>query len=210
LPHTAQSIFNTLLVGISSSLIIVLLAATISWIVIRSRVAGRKFLDFLSFSPIAIPGTVMALALLWLYLVVPIPIYATMWILIVAFVGKYITVAVRSTHASLQQISVELEEVSTVSGASWRRTFRSVVLPLMAPGLVVAFTYTLSLTFKVLSMPILLGSVDTKLISVTIYNLYQDGQYPMLSAMGVILLLLVLTLSLSGTYIGRRFGVKQD
>ena len=126
--------------GISSSLIIVLLAATISWIVLRSRVAGRKFLDFLSFSPIAIPGTVMGLALLWLYLVVPIPIYATIWILIVAFVGKYITVAVRSTHASLQQISVELEEVSTVSGASWRRTFRSVVLPRMAPGLVVALT----------------------------------------------------------------------
>jgi iron(III) transport system permease protein len=187
-----------------------LLAATISWIVIRSRVTGRKFLDFLSFSPIAIPGTVMALALLWLYLVVPIPIYATIWILIVAFVGKYITVAVRSTHASLQQISVELEEVSTVSGASWGRTFRSVVLPLMAPGLVVAFIYSLSLTFKVLSLPILLGSVDTKLMSVTIYNMYEDGQYPMLSAMGVILLLIVLTLSLVGAYIGKRFGVKQD
>jgi iron(III) transport system permease protein len=210
LPNTAQSIYNTLLVGVLSSLIIILLAAIISWIVIRSRVRGRKFLDFLSFSPIAIPGTVMGLALLWLYLVVPIPIYATMWILIVAFVGKYITVAVRSTHASLQQISVELEEVSTVSGASWGRTFRSVVLPLMAPGLVVAFIYSLSLTFKVLSMPILLGSVDTKLMSVTIYNLYQDGQYPMLSAMGVVLLLLVLTLSLIGTYIGKRFGVKQD
>ncbi|HWO43053.1 MAG TPA: iron ABC transporter permease [Candidatus Eisenbacteria bacterium] len=210
LPHTAQSIYNTLLVGISSSLIIVLLAAIISWIVIRTRVPGRKFLDFLSFSPIAIPGTVMGLALLWLYLVVPIPIYGTMWILIVAFVGKYITVAVRSTHASLQQISVELEEVSTVSGASWVRTFCSVVLPLMAPGLVVAFIYTLSLTFKVLAMPILLGSIETKLMSVTIYNLYEDGQYPMLSAMGVILLMLVLTLSCIGTYIGRRFGVKQD
>jgi iron(III) transport system permease protein len=210
LPHTAQSIYNTLFVGICSSLIIVLLAAVISWIVIRSRIKGRKFLDFLSFSPIAIPGTVMGLALLWLYLVVPIPIYATIWILIVAFVGKYITVAVRSTHASLQQISVELEEVSTVSGASWGRTFRSVVLPLMAPGLVVAFIYSLSLTFKVLSMPILLGSVDTKLMSVMIYNLYEDGQYPMLSALGVILLMIVLSLSVVGAYIGRRFGVKQD
>jgi iron(III) transport system permease protein len=210
LPNTAQSIYNTLLVGILSSLIIVLLAAIISWIVIRSRIAGRKFLDFLSFSPIAIPGTVMGLALLWLYLVVPIPIYATIWILIVAFIGKYITVAVRSTHASLQQISVELEEVSTVSGASWTRTFRSVVLPLMAPGLVVAFIYSLSLTFKVLSIPILLGSVDTKLMSVMIYNLYEDGQYPMLSALGVILLLIVLSLSVIGAYIGRRFGVKQD
>jgi iron(III) transport system permease protein len=75
-------------------------------------------------------------------------------------------------------------------------------MPLMAPGLVVAFIYSLSLTFKVLSMPILLGSVDTKLMSVTIYNLYQDGQYPTLSAMGVILLLLVRSLSMVGTYIG--------
>lgn len=210
LPHTLQSIYNTLLVGILSALIIVLIASIISWIVIRTRIRGRKFLDFLSFAPIAIPGTVMGLALLWLYLVIPIPIYATLWILILAFVGKYITVAVRSTHASMQQISKELEEVSTVSGASWVRTFRSVVLPLMAPGLVVAFIYSLSLTFKVLSMPILLGSVDTKLMSVTIYNLYQDGQYPMLSAMGVILLFLVLSLALTGTYIGRRFGVRPD
>ena len=210
LPNTLQAIYNTMLVGIASSLIIILMAASISWIVIRTRIPGRKFLDFLSFSPIAIPGTVMALALLWLYLVVPIPIYATIWILIVAFIGKYITVAVRATHASLNQISVELEEVSTVSGASWGRTFRSVVMPLMAPGLVVAFVYSLSLTFKVLSMPILLGNVDTKLMSVIIYDLYQDGQYPVLSAMGVILLVLVLSLSLIGTYIGRRFGVKQD
>jgi len=210
LPNTLQAIYNTLLVGIVSSLIIVLLAAIISWIVIRTRIAGRKFLDFLSFSPIAIPGTVMGLALLWLYLVVPIPIYATIWILIVAFIGKYITVAVRSTHASLQQISVELEEVSTVSGASWGRTFRTVVMPLMAPGLVVAFVYSLSLTFKVLSLPILLGNVDTKLMSVMIYNLYEDGQYPVLSAMGVILLILVLSLSFVGAYIGKRFGVKQD
>jgi len=210
LPHTSQAIYNTLLVGIASSLIIVMLAATISWIVIRTRITGRKFLDFLSFSPIAVPGTVMGLALLWLYLVVPIPIYATIWILIVAFVGKYITVAVRSTHASLHQISVELEEVSTVSGASWGRTFRSVVMPLMAPGLVVAFIYSLSLTFKVLSMPILLGNVDTKLMSVMIYNLYEDGQYPVLSAMGVILLVLVLSLAFVGAYVGRRFGVKQD
>jgi len=210
LPNTLQAIYNTLLVGILSSLIIVLLAAIISWIVIRTRIAGRKFLDFLSFSPIAVPGTVMGLAMLWLYLVVPVPIYATLWILIVAFVGKYITVAVRSTHASLQQISVELEEVSTVSGATWGRTFRSVVMPLMAPGLVVAFIYSLSLTFKVLSMPILLGNVDTKLMSVMIYNLYEDGQYPVLSAMGVILLVLVLSLSFAGAYVGRRFGVKQD
>lgn len=210
LPHTLQSIYNTLLVGVVSSLIIVLIAAIISWIVIRTQIKGRKFLDFLSFSPIAIPGTVMGLALLWLYLVIPVPIYGTLWILVVAFVGKYITVAVRSTHASMHQISKELEDVSTVSGASWVRTFFSVVLPLMAPGLVVAFIYSLSLTFKVLSMPILLGSVDTKLMSVTIYNLYQDGQYPMLSAMGVILLLIVLSLALIGTYIGRRFGVKQD
>jgi iron(III) transport system permease protein len=210
LPYTLQSIYNTLLVGVVSALIIVMIAASISWIVIRTRIRGRKFLDFLSFSPIAIPGTVQGLALLWLYLVVPIPIYATLWILIVAFVGKYITVAVRSTHASMNQISKELEEVSTVSGATWFRTFRSVVMPLMAPGLVVAFIYSLSLTFKVLSMPILLGSVDTRLMSVTIYNLYQDGQYPMLSAMGVILLMIVLTLSLVGAYVGRRFGVKQD
>jgi len=143
-------------------------------------------------------------------LVVPIPIYATVWILIVAFVGKYITVAVRSTHAALYQISAELEEVSTVSGASWVRTFRSVVMPLMAPGLVVAFIYSLPRTFKVLSIPILLGNVDTKLMSVMIYNLYHDGQYPALSAMGVILLGLVLSLSFAGAYVGRRFGVKQD
>ena len=83
-------------------------------------------------------------------------------------------------------------------------------MPLMAPGLVVAFIYTLSLTFKVLSMPILRGGIDTKLMSVPIYNLYEDAQYPMLSALGVSLLILVLALAMTGSYIGRRFGVKQD
>jgi iron(III) transport system permease protein len=165
-----EAFVNTLIVGCSAAAIGSLLSAVIGWVVIRTRLPGRRLLDVLAFAPIAIPGTVMGIALLWLYLTVPIPIYGTLWILLFGFLGKYMTFAVRSTYASLTQIHKELEEASTSCGAPWIKTFFRVTLPLMAPGLLIGFLFILSLSFRVLGLPVMISHVHTRMMPSCLFS----------------------------------------
>jgi iron(III) transport system permease protein len=193
-----HSFVNSVQVGIVSSVLCVLLAAVTSWTVIRTRIRGRKVLDAIAFLPFSIPGLVMGLAILWLY--------GTLGIIGVAFVACYLPVALRATHASLAQIDAELEEASKASGGSWLRTFVRINLPLMTPGLVVAFVFVLTQTFKGLSVPIMVYTSGNEVIPVVLYSAYQSGQYSQLSAIGVLLIVVLLALSGIAYAVGRRLG----
>jgi iron(III) transport system permease protein len=200
---------NNLIVGAASATVAVFLTSVIAWISLRTDIPGRKLLDALAFSPIAYPGVVFGLSLMWLYLTVPIPVYGTLWILMIAYVSKYMPICMRACSAALTQVHKELEEASEVSGASWGRTFGSVVVPLILPGMFVGWLYVLTLTFKVLSLPILLGHAGTEMVPVLIFDLFEGGQYTRLNALGVVVVLVVGTISLIARRITRRFGLEQ-
>lgn len=198
---------NNLIVGIPSAVAACLLAVAVSWITIRSRVRGRRILDGIAFSPIAIPGMVMGLAFLWVFLTFPIlPIYGTLWILGIAFMAKYLPYAVRATHASMSQLDPELEEASQMSGANWMTTMYRIVLPLIAGGLLVGFIYILGLTFKVLALPALLSGPHTGLLATLILDLYSNGQYTLLNAVGVVMFVLLAALFWLSRLVANRFG----
>jgi iron(III) transport system permease protein len=205
-----DAFINNLVVGASAAALGTLLAAVIGWVVIRTRLPGRRLLDILAFAPIAIPGTVMGIALLWLYLTLPIPIYGTLWILLVGFLGKYMTFAVRSTYASLTQIHKELEEASTSCGAPWAKTFFRVTLPLMAPGLLIGFLFILSLSFRVLGLPVMISHVHTRMMPSYIFTLYDEGKYEVLSALGVMIMLFLLVIAVISRYVSAKFGVQES
>jgi iron(III) transport system permease protein len=205
-----EAFVNTLIVGCSAAAIGSLLSAVIGWVVIRTHLPGRRLLDVLAFAPIAIPGTVMGIALLWLYLTLPIPIYGTLWILLFGFLGKYMTFAVRSTYASLTQIHKELEEASTSCGAPWLKTFVRVTLPLMAPGLLIGFLFILSLSFRVLGLPVMISHVNTRMMPSFIFSLYDEGKYEVLSALGVLIMLFLLAIAALSRYVSKKFGVQES
>jgi iron(III) transport system permease protein len=205
---TAMALRNNLIVGISSALAAVFLAAVISWVVIRSRMPGRGLLDVVAFAPIAFPGTLFGLALLWFYLTVPLPIYGTLWVLVLGFVASFIPLATRATHAALTQLHPELEEASAASGASWGRTFVQIIVPLIIPALLVSFIYILSLTFKVLSLPVMLTGPGTALLPVLIFELSEGAFYPRLCALGILMILTLVLLSGISRAVAGRFGVQ--
>ena len=200
---------NNLIVGIGSATLAVFFTSVIAWIVIRTNIPGRKLLDVLAFSPIAYPGIVFGLSLMWLYLTIPIPVYGTLWILLIAYVSKYMPICMRACSSSIMQIHKELEDASQVSGASWWYTFSRVLVPLILPGLFVGWVYVLTLTFKVLSLPLLLGHAGTEVIPVLIFDLYEGGQYTRLNALGVVVVILVTTISLIARRLSRRFGLEE-
>jgi iron(III) transport system permease protein len=183
-----HSLVNNVFVGLVSATTAALLAAVVAWVVVRTKLRGRKLLDMVAFTPMAFPGIVIGLALLWMYLTLPIPIYGTVWILVIAYVTKYIPITLRACHTALLQLHPEMEEASVISGSSWLRTFARVVLPLILPGVAAGWFYVLALTFKALSLPVLLSHLGTEVLPVVIYGFYESGRFSELSALGVLLI----------------------
>jgi iron(III) transport system permease protein len=186
------------------------LTAVIAWIVVRSRSRWKGTLDFLAFMPIAIPGLVLGIAILWLYLTLPIPIYGTLWILLIAYVIKYLPYGMRACSTSMHQIQKELEEASEISGASWTYTFTRVLLPLLLPGFVAGWIYVITHSFRELSTSIMLYRSGTEVLSVVILELWDAGQYPELSALGMTLVVVLLAISLLARWVGGKFSVQQS
>lgn len=204
-----RALMNNVVAGVSSASLAALLAAGIAWLVVRTKFSGRRWLDVVAFSPIAIPGVVMGLALIWVYLTFPIPVYGTLWILVIAYVTKFIPIALRACHAAILQIHPELEEAAELSDASWVRTFFRIIVPLILPGLLVGWFYVLTLTFKVLSIPVLLSHVGTEVLPNVIFGLYSRGRFGEVCALGTILIGLLTIIAGLSRMVAGRFGVQE-
>ena len=202
-----SAFLNNLVVGISAAFLVTLFSAVIAWIVLRTQVPGRRILDGLAFSATAYPSMVLGLALIWFYLSVPIPVYGTLWILIIAYLTKRLPSSVRICSAVMSQIRKELEEASAICGAGFRKTFRRVVLPLLLPGLFVSFVSTLTITFKALSLPVLLGHSGSELVPLLIFDLFESGRYAEVAALGCITITVVTVLTLSFRQLTQRLGL---
>lgn len=209
LPLVHRALWNSFVLGISSSTITMLLTAIVAWIIVRTNWRGKGLLDFLAFSPIAMPGLVLGIAILWLYLVLPVPVYGTLWILLIAYVTKYLPYGMRACSSSMLQIKKELEEASEASGATWPHTFRRIILPLLAPGFVAGWIFVITHSFRELSTSIMLYRSGTEVISVVLFELWDGGQYPQLSALGMVLVAILVAISLVARKLGARYSVQQ-
>ena len=209
LPLVHRALWNSFVLGISGSTITMLLTAVVAWMIVRAKWRGKGVLDFLAFSPIAMPGLVLGIAILWLYLVLPLPVYGTLWILLIAYVTKYLPYGMRACSSSMLQIKKELEEASEASGASWRQTFRRVVLPLLAPGFVAGWIYVITHSFRELSTSIMLYRSGTEVIAIVLFELWDGGQYPQLAALGMVLIAILVVISLIARAIGARYSIQQ-
>ncbi len=205
-PAVGRAVRNNLVAGLGASVVAVTLAALTSWVLVRGRSRLRGWLDAIAFAPIALPGIVLGLAVMWFYLTVPVPIYASLWIIGVAYVTAYLPYALRATHASMSQLDRELEESSAVAGARWGYTFWRITVPLISSGLVVGFIYVFSRTLKTLSLPVLLAGPGNEVLPVLIYDLYESGRYPELNALGVLMFVVLAVTGLALTRIGPGLG----
>jgi len=204
----ASAVWNSLLLCLGSATIIMLVTAVICWIVVKTRIPGRWLLDNLASLPIVFPGLVLGLSIMVFYLNVDAGIYGTIWILLIAYVTRFMPYGIRYNTASMLQIHKELEESAAMSGASWGATFVRVVLPLLKPGLVAGWIYVAIVSLRELSSSILLYSPGTEVVSIMIWELWENGQYVELSALGVMLIVLLFALVMLAQFAGSRFGVR--
>lgn len=204
-----QSIKNSVILALTSATVVMLFTAVISWMVLKSRFKGRRVLELLASFPLAMPGLVLGVALIFIYLRSPLPIYGTLVILFIAYVTRYLPYGMRYSGSSLAQVGAELEESAKMSGATWRDTFRRVVLPLMAPGLVAGWIYVVVVSIRELSSSILLYSQNTRVMSVTIWEFWQNGQTGVLAALGVCMVVSLMALVAVAYKLGAKIGVRE-
>jgi iron(III) transport system permease protein len=208
-PNFGATVWNSLVLAVGSATTVMLVSAVISWIVVRTKMPGRWMLDNLASLPLVFPGLVLGLAIMVCYLTIDIGIYGTLWIMFIAYVTRFLPYGMRYNSASMLQIHKELEESAAMSGASWGLTFRRVVLPLLKPGLLAGWIYVMIVSIRELSSSILLYSPGSEVVSIMIWELWQNGQYVELSALGVMLILALFCLVLLAQLAGRRFGIAE-
>jgi iron(III) transport system permease protein len=183
---TQRAILNSLMLATAAATLAVLLGTIMGWIDLRTRIPGRRILDYASLVPLGLPGIVVAVALIQFWLAMPIALYGTLTILLLAYVGRYLPLGVRAANASLRQIDPSLEESATILGASWTVTMREVTLPLIRPGLFAGWLLVFVPVIQELSASILLFSSSSITLAVAVYNLYETGYIEPVAALAMV------------------------
>ncbi|MDR6952502.1 iron(III) transport system permease protein [Ancylobacter sp. 3268] len=206
---TRRAILNSLMLATIAATLCVFLGAVISWIDIRTRLPGRKLLDYAALIPLGLPGIVMAVALLQFWLKMPIALYGTFAILLLAYVGRYVPLGVRAANSSLRQIDPSLEEAAQILGASWGTRMKEITLPLIRPGLFAGWLLVFVPVIQELSASILLFSSQSITLAVAVYNLYETGYTEPVAALAIVnMIIIAVAIGIARQFGGSRIGLK--
>ena len=196
-PLPRAAIVNSFLLATVSATVVVLLGIVVGYLISRTRVRGRAILDYLAILPLGIAGTAFAAGLIIVYLNPPLSalgVYATLWILLIAYVTRFIPFGVRYCQTAFMQVAQELEEAARLGGANWFQTVRHILLPLIKRGALYAWIVVFLSAFPEISASILLRNIGTDVIATAILDMWDGtGGLPAASALSV-LVFLVLTL----------------
>ncbi len=205
--------FNTLAVALGAATLTMLLSLIVAWIIIRKRFRGRSLLDAVTFLPHALPGVIIAIAFMFLYLQPPLNqlrLYGTVWIIMLGLTVSYIAFGSRNMTGALAQVHVELEEASHVSGASWPTLMRRVVLPLVLPAFIGGWIWVASHSLRNFSVPLILATRENRVLSVVMWHTWEDGDPGQTAALGVLLIVALGVLTVGGRWLVSRMSRRQS
>jgi iron(III) transport system permease protein len=186
-PIFVDAVKTSVLLATMAATIIVGLTFVMAWVALRAVPRSGWVLDSLAFTPIAIPHVIVGASILFAYLMLPIPVYNTIWILLIAYVTMYLPYGMRFCSSGLTQIHRELEEVAEVAGARMRQIFLHILLPLLLPVLFAAWIYVFVLAVRELGASVFLVGPGTHVLGTISLTMWEEGgSYGAVSALGVI------------------------
>ena len=187
-----RALQNSFILAMLAATITMTLGAVVSYMSVKAKIKAAGVLDVVGTFPYAVPCTVIAIAMILAWSRPPIMLYGTLWIMLAAYLVRYMPFSIRTTRAALQQIHSSLEEAARMSGAGWLQTMRHIVVPLIKPGLIAGWILVFMPAFRELTMSVLLWSQGNETIGVVIYNMQDAGNTQIAAAISSIVLLLVL------------------
>ncbi len=190
--------------------IAVLLAVGISWVVLRSRIRFRAVFDFFAFLPLTIPPIVFSVAA-WLLALFAlnriVPIYGTIWILVIVYVVQRLAYCTRMTNSAMIQVHTELEESASICGATTSGTMRRVIIPLLAPAMMYAWVWVALLAYRELTLPVVLTTANNQTLSMVVWGLVQTSSFGAASAVALIMVALMVPILVVYWSVARRTGI---
>jgi iron(III) transport system permease protein len=181
-----SALWNSLLLGLGTATIGILLMGFLSWIIYRSRLPGAGAIEYLLMFPQAIPRLVFSFGMLWAWLVFPIPIYGTLWLLLIAYLTVFLPLGLRTISGVMLQIDRTLEESAQMCGAPWGYRIRTVTMPLLRPGLVAAWLLLFIASVRELGASILLMGPKAKVITPAIVESWFSSSTELTAAMALL------------------------
>jgi iron(III) transport system permease protein len=218
LAHYVELPWELVLTAVSNTAILAVLTPTVtlaislafSWVVLRSKIPGRAGFDFIAFLPHAVPSIVFGVGALLLTLFVlqrAVPVYGTIWLLLIVFTIVRISYGTRMTNSGLIQIHAELEESAQMSGATTWEAFRRVTLPLLTPALLYAWLWIALLVFRELTLAVILSTADNITFPVVVWSLWLGGGLGQASALAMVMLAMMTPAIALYWIIARRQGL---
>ena len=186
---TQRAIYNTFKLGLITATVGTLLATLIAYVTNRNLFRGARYLSFFALAPLVIPGIVLAVGLFIAYTRPPLLLYGTIWILFVAFLTKEMPIGFSQAESTFKSIHPELEDAGRIIGANRLITLKDVTAPLARSGLIAAWSFIFIGVIRELSAAILLFAPQSKVVSVVIFDLKEEGQVGVIAVLGILLLL---------------------
>lgn len=203
---TRGAIVNSLLYSAAAACAAVTLAFLAAYMANRRLARGSQLLGYLAMAPYVIPGIVLAIGFLSAYARPPLFLYGTAWIMILAFTSRFLPIAYANGDAALKSVHPELEDAARIAGAGRFLTLREITLPLIKRGILAGWLLVLIAALRELSAAIFLFSARTKVMSIVLVDLSEEGDFERLSALGIVMLVVTMALVLAGyRIVGRQF-----
>lgn len=194
---TMRSFYNTIIVSGLGAAIGVVIGVTCSYFTLRAKPRGHRVLDFFVSLPFGVPGVVLGLGLLWAYAYLPLPLYGTLTLIIVAFITRFLPYATETIGGQMVQIDRSLEEAGWVSGATRLGGVRKILLPLIWPSVQGAYFLLFMAFFREISTVILIYGANTSVISISIWSFFEQANWGQASALAVVATVIIF-LGMSG------------
>ena len=209
-PIFLLSLKNTVLMSLGAAALSVSLFSLVAYISVRTKFAWRSALDFITWLPSAMPGILMGIGLLWLFLDIPIfrPLYGSVWLLIIATVISSITLGTQLIKSNLLQLGMELEEASQAAGASWWATYRRIVAPLVFPSLLLVGVLGFIHAARDISNVALLATSGSRTLALLQLDFMVSGRYESAAVVATIVMLLTTGVALIARFLGLRVGIR--
>jgi iron(III) transport system permease protein len=201
-----SALANSLLLAFGTATIGVVLMGLLAWLIYRSRLPGSGLIEYVVMFPQAVPRLVFAFGLMWAWLVFPIPIYGTLWLLLLAYLTVFLPLGVRTIAGVMLQIDKSLEECAQMCGASWAFRVRTVTIPLLAPGLIAAWLLLFIASVRELGASILLMGPHSKVITPSIVESWFSTSSELTAALALIQTLVVALAMIVLVAVTRRVG----
>jgi len=195
--------WNTIVIGMGTGTLTMLLALVVAWVVVRKQFRGKTLLDGVTFLPHALPGVIIGIAFIFLYLQPPLnqlQLYGTVWLIILGLTVGYIAFGSRTMTGAVTQIHRELEEAGQVSGAKWRVVMFRIVLPLLLPAFISGWIWVASHALRSFSVPLILGAGDSRVLAVIMWDFWDEGLAGETTALGVLLIVALTILTVGGRW----------